>query len=86
MARSDDPDLAGEQTGSRVTPGLVVAGVLGAGLALFVFQNTRSTRVEWLVFEFRQPLWLVLLVTAAVTLAAAELVGAARRRRKRRSE
>ena len=64
---------------------LVVGGLLAAGLLAFVFQNTDSTEVTWLVFEFRQPLWVLLLVTAAVTLVIAELFGAARRRRKRRS-
>ena len=82
---ADDFDVPQDRRDLRVTPGLVVAGILGAGLTLFVVQNTRSTRVEWLVFEFRQPLWLVLLVTSAVTLIVAELVGVARRRRKRRS-
>lgn len=84
MAGLDD-DPTGDTTDRRSRAGLVVAAILGAGLTLFVVQNTRSTRVEWLVFEFRQPLWLVLLVTAAVTLVVAELLGAARRRRKRRS-
>ena len=44
----------------------------------------RKTRVKWLVFEFDQPLWVVLLVTAAVTLVITELLGATRRRRKRK--
>lgn len=81
-----DDDLQGGSPDRRVNASLVVAGVLGAGLTLFVVQNTSSTTVEWLVFEFRQPLWLVLLITAAVSLVLAELVGVARRRRKRRSD
>lgn len=65
---------------------LVVGGLLAAGLLAFVFQNTEDTEVTWLLFEFRQPLWILLLVTAAVALAIAELLGAARRRRRRRSD
>lgn len=85
MARTDDPLGTEERPRGRLSAGLVAGAVLGAALALFVVQNTRSTRVEWLVFETRQPLWVVLLVTSAVTLVVVELVGGARRRRKRRS-
>ena len=89
MRRGDDvgDELPGDRSKlSGVLSAGVVAGlVLGAALATFVVQNTESTQVKWLVFEFRQPLWAVLLVTAAVTLVITELLGAARRRRKRKS-
>lgn len=81
---TDDMGLP-EESPRTVSIKLVVGGLLAAGLLAFVFQNTDDTEVTWLVFEFRQPLWVLLLVTAAVTLVIAELLGAARRRRKRRS-
>ena len=84
---SDSPERAGDD-GSRITisPRLVAGVVLASALALLIFQNTRSTKVEWLVFETEQPLWVVLLVTAVVALVVAELVGGARRRRQRKAE
>lgn len=76
----------GDRSGIALSPRLVAGMVLGAALALLVAQNTRSTKVKWLTFETEQPLWLVLLITAAVALAIAELVGGARRRRRRRRD
>ncbi|MGK2930638.1 MAG: DUF1049 domain-containing protein [Acidimicrobiales bacterium] len=81
---SDDPGLP-EESPRTVSIRLVIGALLAAAVLVFVFQNTDSTEVTWLVFEFRQPLWVLLLVTAALTLVAAELLGAARRRRRRRS-
>ncbi len=83
MARDDDRTEL-EPASGGVPVGLVVGMVVGAALALFVAQNTDSTTVTWLVWDTRQPLWVVLLVTAAATLVAAELIGSARRRRKRK--
>ncbi len=85
MARHDDLDAPAEPGGFDLSPRFVVGAVLAVALALFVGQNTRQTKVKWLVFETRQPLWLILLVTAAVTLVVVELIGGARRRRKRKS-
>ena len=68
-----------------VSPGLITGVLLAAALVGFVFQNTEDTQVKWLVFEFEQPLWVVLLITAMVTLVVTELLGAARRRRKRKT-
>ena len=85
MARHDDLDEHAEPDGLGISPGFVVGAVLAVALALFVGQNTKKTTVKWLVFETSQPLWLVLLVTAAVTMVVVELIGGARRRRKRKS-
>lgn len=81
-----DEDRRLRPPGGGVSAGLVVGVVIGAALALFVVQNTRRTKVTWLVFDATQPLWVVLLVTAAATLVAAELIGGARRRRRRKKD
>jgi uncharacterized integral membrane protein len=57
--------------------------VLVAALASFIAQNTDSTDVTFLFVEFTAPLWVVLLVTAALALLLGELVGALIRRRRR---
>lgn len=71
-------------SGSRLLTGRYIAvAVLVAGLAAFIAQNTDSTDVTFLFLEFTAPLWVVLLVTAAVALLLGELVGALIRRRRR---
>ncbi len=84
MARGDDPLEEQTPAGGRLSAGMVIGIVLGGALTLFVAQNTDEVSVQWLTFEARQPLWLVLLATAAVTLVVAELVGGARRRRRKK--
>ena len=59
---------------------LIGAVVIAAGVLAFVFQNTKNTRLRWLFFTFDKPLWVVLLVTAAASLAAGELAARALRR------
>lgn len=77
-AGGDDPN------GSGISPRLVGGGLLVAAVVAFVAQNTDDTEVSWLVFDTTQPLWVVLLVTAAVALLGAELLTSAYRRRKHR--
>lgn len=50
---------------------------------LFVVQNTESVTFNFLWFEFRWPLWIMLVVFMA--LGAVVFYGAARRRRVRKS-
>jgi uncharacterized integral membrane protein len=75
----DDPGAPSPGRGGP-SPRLVVGGLVVAGVVAFVAQNTDQTAVTWLVFETTQPLWVVLLVTAAATLLGAELVTGAYRR------
>jgi uncharacterized integral membrane protein len=79
-------DVDGERGPARaVTPRVVLGAVLAVALILLIVQNTATTKVEWLVFQAEQPLWVVLLGTAAVALLIGELVGGVRRRRRRRA-
>ena len=75
----------GRSPSRAITPRVVLGAVLAAALVLLIVQNTATTKVEWLVFEAEQPLWVVLLGTAAVVLLIGELVGGVRRRRRRRA-
>jgi uncharacterized integral membrane protein len=51
-----------EPGGSTVSIKLIVAAVLLVGVTFFVFQNTQTVPVRWLVFEFSMPLWGLTLV------------------------
>jgi uncharacterized integral membrane protein len=52
----------------------LVAAVLAAAVfAIFVFGNTDTTSVRWLFWKKDSPLWLLVLVTAAVAIAAERL-------------
>lgn len=84
MANPHD-ESSEDRSGVSLSPRLIAGIILGAALTLLIVQNTRSTTVKWLIFETEQPLWVVLLVTAAAALVIAELVGSARRRSKRRA-
>lgn len=61
----------------------VAGGVVAVLLAVFVFQNTATTKVTWLVFETRHPLWFVLVVNGLFSVLMAKLLGMAWRRRRR---
>ena len=71
-------------SGRGISGELIAGGILAAAVLLLVFQNTTKTRIEWLFFEWRAQLWMLLLVTAVVGIVAAELLGRAIRRRRRK--
>jgi len=68
----------------QVTPQLVGAILLAAGLAAFVLQNTKKVKVSWAIFDGTAPLWLILLITVAVTLVLGEVIGKAIRRSRKK--
>lgn len=73
-----------EDTGRDVQVGQLAAVlVLGIALGAFILQNTQDTTIEWLAWDGTQPLWLVLLITSAISLVLARVGGAVVRRMRR---
>ena len=82
---SDDvlDDQPAKRSGGQVR--LLIVGLLVAGLAAFIVQNTDSTPVTWLVFEESAPLWVVIIVSAVAGAVLSEAAGWLMRRRKRQT-
>lgn len=64
--------------------GLLVGALVAVAVTLLIVQNGHSVRVNWLVFEFRSPEWIVLFVTAAAGAVVWEVARRTFRRRGRR--
>ncbi len=84
MTRDESADPRSRFGG--LSPRVVLGGLVVVAIVAFVAQNTDDTEVTWLFFEATQPLWVVLLVTAAATLLGAELLTSAHRRHKRKDD
>ncbi|MDC2947679.1 MULTISPECIES: LapA family protein [Streptomyces] len=54
------------QWGDMLTPGRVTVGLLAVLALVFIFENTRTTRIRLLIPEVTMPLWLALLGTALI--------------------
>ena len=54
-------------------PALIGAVVLAVIVIVFVLQNTHRVPIHFLWFEWNGQLWLILLITSASAIAAAEL-------------
>ena len=83
VACAETDDSSGSRSGGFPV-GLVLGGLVGAALALFIAQNTQEAEVNWLFLDASAPLWIVLVVTVVVSLVLAQLVGGAIRRARRR--
>ena len=57
----------------HVTGALIGAVILTAIVIIFVLQNTHRVPIHFLWFERDAQLWLMLLITSAVAIGAAEL-------------
>ena len=76
-----NPDAI-EPRNRRVSPALIGAVLLAAVVLIFVLQNTHRVPIHFLWFERDAQLWLMLLITAAVAIGAAELFSVYLRRRR----
>ncbi|MEU6802657.1 LapA family protein [Streptomyces neyagawaensis] len=54
------------QWGDMLTPGRVTVGLLAFLALVFIFENTRTTKIRLLIPEVTMPLWLALLGTALI--------------------
>ena len=64
-----------------VMPGIVAA--IAVALGAFVAQNRGAVKLTWLFWSFSWPLWLLLVVTIGLSLAAGQLLLVLRRHRRR---
>ncbi|MDX2545600.1 LapA family protein [Streptomyces sp. WI04-05B] len=58
----------GRASGARglLTPARVAVGALALLALIFIFENTRATRIRLLIPEVTMPLWMALLGTAVI--------------------
>jgi uncharacterized integral membrane protein len=74
---------ADRQGGLRLGGG-AIASLTGVGaLLVFMFQNTDDVTVKFLVWEFTWPVWLLILVSAAIGAVIWLGLGILRRHRRR---
>lgn len=77
-------DGAGGTSGPRLGGG-AIATLVGLGLlVVFMVQNTEDVRLDFLVWHFTWPLWLVVLASAILGALVWFGLGVLRRHRRRR--
>ncbi|MFG2648650.1 DUF1049 domain-containing protein [Streptomyces sp. NPDC048436] len=52
--------------GGVVTPGRVAVAAVVVLMLVFIFENTRSTKIRLLIPEVTMPLWMALLATGVI--------------------
>ena len=76
-----DTESEVQDAGGGINVRLILGAIAAAALVLFVFQNTDDTKVNFLWMEGSIPLFLLLLITVALTLIVAMVVTWLLRRR-----
>jgi uncharacterized integral membrane protein len=81
----NDPP-SGSDNGGRGIGGGAIAAIGGLGLlAVFMAQNTDDVRVDFLVWDFTWPVWLLVLLSASVGAVVWIGLGILRRHRRRKA-
>jgi uncharacterized integral membrane protein len=79
------PENRDTAKGRAALSGGAIAALGGLGLlVVFMFQNTEDVTVKLLVFEFTWPVWLLILVSAAIGALIWFGLGVLRRHRRRK--
>ncbi|MFF7450396.1 MULTISPECIES: LapA family protein [unclassified Streptomyces] len=63
---SQSGTTTGEKGGGAVTPARVAVLLLALLALVFIFENTRATRIRLLIPEVTMPLWMALLATGVI--------------------
>ena len=71
VSQNDEPRIEPDRRGINIR--LVLFGVLGVVLLVFIFQNTSSQEVKFLGFESEPPLWVSLLLAAVLGAVVGQL-------------
>ena len=77
-----DPSGSDQSSRLGVHPVFVLGVVLALALLDFILQNRDDVGIHFLFFYTTQPLWLLLLITSALAIAAGEVFGFVLRRRR----
>ena len=76
---------SGKQSDGRRLGGGAIASLVGVGfLVTFMLQNTEDVRLDFLVWHFTWPLWLVTMASAILGALVWFGVGVMRRHRRRK--
>ena len=66
--------------GSGLSAPMVIGLVILAALVIFIFQNTATTEVNFLFFDFEAPLWVILAIVAILAALLDGVVASAYRK------
>ncbi|WP_416970016.1 DUF1049 domain-containing protein [Streptomyces sp. 4F14] len=66
MSAKTTSEAGAKKGASPFTPGRIAVAVLGVLALVFIFENTRATKIRLLIPEVTMPLWTALLATAVV--------------------
>ena len=80
--RGDDGSSGWVERREGPSTKLIVAGVILLLLVVFLLQNAETAKIQFLFLDGTYPLWLLLVVGAALGFVAGWLVAAARGRRR----
>ncbi|MEZ5174797.1 MAG: LapA family protein [Acidimicrobiia bacterium] len=79
---TDRPDQEG--AGRTAPPiGLIISGIIGLVLVIFIFSNNHTTEVNFLWLDTRMPMWAVILISGALGALLGWSIPALRRRSQR---
>jgi uncharacterized integral membrane protein len=84
IMKSSDEGTSPQAEGRRLGAG-AIASLTGAGLlVIFMIQNTESVRLDFLVWSFTWPLWLLTMASAVLGAFVWFGFGVVRRHRRRK--